>query len=271
MSTVERAVAALEDLGLTQYEAQCFVGLARLPQGTAKDISQVADVPRSRVYDAVDRLHKRGLVDVQESEPREYKAVSVTSAFRILREEYRNRIETAEQLMGEVEMAESQENKGMWAIAQHDHVTERMASLVRDAVETIHLIIAADTVLEAQTVSELKEASDRGVEIVIEVPSETLRDRIRTELPDVEVHLRPELAETEQVSEKWPGQLLMADRHAVLASGIEETDLPDVVRETAVWTPGIDHGFATWTRELLADRLGGRSRDSEADVRGVEK
>ena len=265
MTTVERAVAALEDLGLTQYEAQCFVGLTRLPQGTAKEISQVADVPRSRVYDVVDRLHERGLVDVQGSEPREYRAVSVEAAFRILREEHRNRIDAAERLLGELETAESMEDKGVWAIAQHEHVTERMVSLVQDATEEIHVIVAADRVVEERILQELAEAAGRGVDIVIEVPSEDVADRVLEATPEAKVVLAPELAEVEKVEQKWPGQILMVDRHAILASGLEDSGLPDVVKETAVWTSGVNHGFAAWMRELLVDRLDGLDSEVLSD------
>ena len=257
MSTVDRAVAALEDVGLTQYEAQCFVGLTRLPQGTAKEISQITDVPRSRVYDAVDRLHKRGLVDVQGSDPREYRAVSVEAAFRTLREDHRDRIDAAERLLGELERTESLEEKGVWAIAEHEHVTERMVSLLQDASEEIHLIVATDTAFEGRIRQELVDAAQRGVTVLIEVPTERLSDRIRDAIPDARVILSTDLTDPERVERKWPGQLLMVDRSAMLASGIEETDLPDVTKETAVWTSGVDHGFAAWIRELLVDRLDG--------------
>lgn len=56
----EEAVTSLEELGLTEYEARCFVALTRLSKGTAKEVSQVADVPRSRVYDTIERLERTG-------------------------------------------------------------------------------------------------------------------------------------------------------------------------------------------------------------------
>ncbi|PSQ46397.1 hypothetical protein BRD15_09160 [Halobacteriales archaeon SW_6_65_15] len=64
MDEAEAAIDALEQLGLTEYEARCFVALTRLPHGTAKEVGQVADIPRSRVYETMDRLQDRGLVDV---------------------------------------------------------------------------------------------------------------------------------------------------------------------------------------------------------------
>lgn len=43
MGEVQDAIRALENLGLTEYEARCFVALAQLPHGTAKEIVGVVD------------------------------------------------------------------------------------------------------------------------------------------------------------------------------------------------------------------------------------
>ena len=52
----EHAVTLLQDLGLKEYEARCFVALTRLPTAKAREIGETADIPRTRVYDAVERL-----------------------------------------------------------------------------------------------------------------------------------------------------------------------------------------------------------------------
>ena len=50
----------LQELGLREYEARCFVGLSRLPTGTAREISEVTEVPRTRVYEATRVLAAEG-------------------------------------------------------------------------------------------------------------------------------------------------------------------------------------------------------------------
>jgi len=46
------AVDALKSLGLTTYEARTFVALQKLGAGTASEVADIADVPRSQVYGA---------------------------------------------------------------------------------------------------------------------------------------------------------------------------------------------------------------------------
>ncbi|WP_342764001.1 TrmB family transcriptional regulator [Halococcus hamelinensis] len=64
-ATEEEVIDLLQDLGLKEYEAKCFAALTRLSSGTAKEISDTAEVPRTRVYDAVRVLESSGLVEIQ--------------------------------------------------------------------------------------------------------------------------------------------------------------------------------------------------------------
>lgn len=251
----EEAVNTLVELGLTEYEARCFVALTRLPKGTAKEISQVADIPRSRVYDTIERLDRNGLVDVQQTDPREYKAVSVETACRRLREDFDSRISAAENALAQVEEPASQEDEGMWAISQPEHVTDRIVSFLEEAAETVHLIVADASVVDRRTREGLAAAVDRGVDVHVEVPTADDRDAFESSVPTDDIVVAPDLETTAAVYDERPGQLLVVDGRSIVAVGIKESDLPDVVQETAVWTYGNDHGFAAWVRTLLDNRL----------------
>lgn len=249
------AVEALEELGLTEYEAKCFVALSRVAEGTAKEVSKLADIPRSRVYDTVERLHERGMVDVQQSDPRRYKAVSKEEAFEKLREEYVSSIEAADRALDEVRSSDNVEEEGAWSISEHEHVIDRIGALVDDAEESVHYLVADASVLEERILERLAAASDRGVTIIAQVCSDEIRDRFREQIPDAQIEVTPSLRRTVNIEEKWPGQALLVDRHSALASGVTESHLPQVTAETAIWSRGNDHGFAVWFGELVTDRL----------------
>lgn len=249
------AVEALEELGLTEYEAKCFVALTRVAEGTAKEVSKLSDIPRSRVYDTVERLHERGLVDVQQSDPRRYKAVPKEAAFEKLRKDYISSIEAADRALDNVQSSENVEEEGAWSISEHEHVVDRVEALVDDAEESIHYLVADAAVVEERTLERLAAASDRGVTVVVEVGSDEIRDRIDAALPDARVEVVSNLRETVDIAEKWPGQALLVDRRSALASGVSESHLPHVTTETAIWSKGNDHGFAVWFGELLTERL----------------
>jgi sugar-specific transcriptional regulator TrmB len=88
----EEAVETLTELGLGLYAARTFVALVALSGGTAVEVSQAAEVPRTRVYDAAEELAEWDLIEVDESTPQRFIPVpSDVAAERFLRE-YRERV-----------------------------------------------------------------------------------------------------------------------------------------------------------------------------------
>src|SRR3989338_3239226 len=70
----------LEQLGLTEYEAKTLTALFRLRESEAPEVSRVAQVPKTRVYDVLDRLTKRKLVIEFYGRPKKYRVVNEQTA-----------------------------------------------------------------------------------------------------------------------------------------------------------------------------------------------
>lgn len=87
------AVQHLESLGLSAYAARTFIALVTLETGTAKSVSETVDVPRTRVYDAVDELEEWGLVSVDESTPKQFQSAPTETVTDVFEQEYMNRID----------------------------------------------------------------------------------------------------------------------------------------------------------------------------------
>jgi len=81
---VAEAVEVLQQLGLKEYEARCFVGLTRVETTTAKRLGEMTEVPRTRVYDAIRVLESHGLVEIQHSSPQQFRAVPLDEAIETL-------------------------------------------------------------------------------------------------------------------------------------------------------------------------------------------
>jgi predicted transcriptional regulator len=62
-------------LGLTEYEARAYVAIVSIGEGGISDISQQSGIPRSRVYDIMDKLATKGFVEVGAMKPLRYRAV----------------------------------------------------------------------------------------------------------------------------------------------------------------------------------------------------
>ena len=258
MDDVQVAIDALEHLGLTEYEARCFVALTRLPHGTAKEVGQVADIPRSRVYETMERLQSKGLVEKQDGEPQVFQSVPIDTAIRMLRDEYDSYFTTLEESLHRTEPAYKETQQGVWALQSHDQVSERVRILMNDAAdELLLLVIDADT-LSQEMMAHLTDASERGVTVHVGSAVESVRDRIESAELDARTFTTP-LIEWLSAVDDLPrvGRVVMIDRGPVLVSALHGEELPGVKNETAVWSDGINHGFATFVERVLTFELVG--------------
>ena len=73
----------LNDASLTTYEINAYIALlssSKINPPTAKEISSGSNVPSGRIYEVLEDLEKKGLIEIIESRPKKYKAISLNKA-----------------------------------------------------------------------------------------------------------------------------------------------------------------------------------------------
>ncbi|HZX33764.1 MAG TPA: helix-turn-helix domain-containing protein [archaeon] len=86
----------LEKLGLTEYEAKTLSTLFTLKEAQATEISRKAQVPKTRVYDVLDRLTSKNLVIEIHGRPKKYRVIEPSKVFSILLTEKKKELEILE-------------------------------------------------------------------------------------------------------------------------------------------------------------------------------
>ncbi|MDA4128214.1 MAG: TrmB family transcriptional regulator [Thaumarchaeota archaeon] len=135
MSFSERALAALEELGLTGTEIKAYVSLLRGGTMTANDVSRQARIPYSKVYQALESLHRKGWVDVQKSRPVIFTARPPDAAIEELKSKYDTERREKEQLalkelMGIYENRGEQEKQDIWIMRGDNEIISRVKNLI---------------------------------------------------------------------------------------------------------------------------------------------
>ena len=74
----------LEKLGLTEYEAKTLSTLFTLKEAEAPEISRTAQVPKTRVYDVLEKLMLKNLIIEIKGRPKLYRAVEAQKAIDLL-------------------------------------------------------------------------------------------------------------------------------------------------------------------------------------------
>ncbi|WP_136689445.1 TrmB family transcriptional regulator [Halorhabdus amylolytica] len=255
-SIVEESVELLGTLDFTEYEAKCLVGLTRIQQGTAKEVSEVADVPRARVYDCMDGLQEQGLVDVQQGTPREFRAADPEEAISLLDRRVTETLERLDSLLGRLQAPEAEKAAGdVWVMEGDAEVSERMVGLLEAAEEEVLLAAAVEDLLTTELLDALRAASGRGVDIVIGSPAESIRHQLREALPNAQVLETWTWWESHPIQPGAVSAILMVDGGQLLVSGDIETSLPGVRKHRAVWTDGDSAPLIGMMRPLLADAI----------------
>ncbi|MEF8856511.1 MAG: helix-turn-helix domain-containing protein [Haloplanus sp.] len=258
-SNRRQAVELLQEFGLKEYEAGCFVALSRRQRGTAKEISETSEVPRTRVYDAIRVLEAKGLVEIQHSNPKQFRAVTVDEAVETLRMQYEKQAEQLRQVLDGLDPAERPEQTEVthevWALSSTQGIESRVRQLVADADEEIIIVVGHRDILTDELLSHLQSANDRGVDVVVGAEDAATADHLEEHLPNAKTFV----SGIEWLSHSaFPnddteiGRLLLVDQSSILVSSFTRDSRGERSHEQAVFGRGFDNGLVAIVRRLMA-------------------
>ncbi|MFD1561984.1 TrmB family transcriptional regulator [Haloarchaeobius amylolyticus] len=235
------ALAAFERLGLTTYEAKVFIGLHRIGSGTARDVSEVVDVPRSQVYGVAERLEERGLLEVQQSNPIRYRPVDIDEARQILRERFENEQDRAFEYVEDIrrQPAGEEELEDIWTVRGRDRIDDRVVDRIADAEERLVFAARLPALLTDAIAAILEERAAAGVDVVGVSATSAVRNRLER-LEGVTVRSPPVSRQGDDRS----GRMVLTDDDGVLLSVVDADG-----SETAVWSA--DSLFASVLIQLI--------------------
>jgi sugar-specific transcriptional regulator TrmB len=252
---VEESIEVLQQLGLKEYEARCFVGLSRVQTATAKQVSEMTEVPRTRVYDAIRVLEAQGLVEIQHSSPQEFRAVPLTEAIDTLRDQYESRIERLQGALDGVDSVDQDEDSSIqevWGMSGQDGIENRTDQLIQTANEEVVLVLGHESILTDDLVDTLN-GLPKHVDLLVGSVSESLQDDVQRLIPNATAFLSglDWLKPSDSDDEITIGRLLLVDRSAILVSSV----IPETGKEQAIFGEGFGNGLVVIARRLMAQGL----------------
>ena len=177
----------LKNFGLNNYEAKLWTALLSRGSSTAGDLSNIASVPRSRTYDVLESLEKKGFVIAKLEKPIKYIAVSPTEAYervkRSIQEDTDSRIKVLDELRNSTVIDEltSLHVKGIekvqpedltGSLKGRDNLYSHIDSLIKTAEKSV--VIATTAKGFARKIERFRKSLDkaakRGVEVKIIAP-----------------------------------------------------------------------------------------------------
>ncbi|MEM4256884.1 MAG: helix-turn-helix domain-containing protein [Candidatus Diapherotrites archaeon] len=159
----------LEKLGLTEYEAKTLNALFSLKEAEAPEISRNAQVPKTRVYDVLDRLTQKKLIIEIHGRPKKYMAIEPSEVFDKLISYKKNEIRELETKALELKekvmlKSTSTKNEKVMKVKQKSDFLKILQQEVESANHSIHGLTQLETThLPLQ--ESIKKVKEKNVEV----------------------------------------------------------------------------------------------------------
>ncbi len=180
-------LSKLKDFGLNSYEAKLWTALLSRGVATAGELSDIANVPRSRSYDVLESLERKGFVVMKLGKPIKYIAVAPAE---VLERVKKNISEDAEKQVQLIESLKTSEVLGdlntlhtqgvdlvepadlTGAVKGRTNLYNHLASMIKGAEKTVSLMTTDQGIVRKLDAlkSVLSKAKERGVRIRIAAP-----------------------------------------------------------------------------------------------------
>lgn len=188
-------IEALVDLGFTALEAEIYGALAQGEAKTGYRVAQVLGKPAANIYKALDTLHAKGAVLIDESDKKLVRAVPPRELVRALSRDFEARRRRASEALARLPPPTT--DRRIYELGSAEQVYERARTMLRGARQLALLDLGCRLVRELA--GELEAAAKRGV--VVALRTETAIDLNGVDV----VAIVPRGAARE---EPWPGDWL---------------------------------------------------------------
>lgn len=139
---MEKIIESLQKLGLTRYEAKAYIGITNLIEGQANEIAEVSEIPRSKIYNTLKELNKKGFVTITKTRPIEYKAVSPRNIISKKKAELNKELEDSEEKLDEIYNNKISEVQApIWLIKTSDNIISKEVEIIKRARKSINIRI----------------------------------------------------------------------------------------------------------------------------------
>lgn len=169
----EKILSALQELGLTRSEARTYVALVARGSSAATDIARDAKIPHPRIYDIMESLAARGLVEIQTGRRRKYVATKPEVAFERLLKRFREKGEIVASYLSKIYNTKM-EIPSVWMLKGRNNIIDEISQICYQAENEILLAVPIN--LQRSLRRCLRKAHKRGAAISLVIyPNEKER------------------------------------------------------------------------------------------------
>lgn len=142
---MEKIINLMRKFGFTEYETKVYSTLLQIGQATGYEISKMSNVPRSKVYNTLESLYQKGIIQRSSGEQVLYCAVPVKDFIRTLKQSTQNDILDLEEELIQHEDNVVEQNE-IWNIVGYENVMSKVKNAVASAQKELFLQIWVENI-----------------------------------------------------------------------------------------------------------------------------
>ncbi|MBR1425483.1 TrmB family transcriptional regulator [bacterium] len=135
---MDEIVQRLRDLGLNSYEAKVYLALLKKYPATGYEISQSADIPQSRAYDALKSLVNEKLAFTSNEKPQKYTPIAPKELTKQFKRKINSTIEYLEKKLPDVK---EDYNEPIHSISGYETIINKLKEIIKNAKHSIYIEI----------------------------------------------------------------------------------------------------------------------------------
>jgi len=183
----------LKDFGLNSYESKLWIALLSRGVSTAGELSDISNVPRSRAYDVLESLEKKGFIIVKVGKPIKYLAVTPNEVVERVKKKVLEEAEQRNQVLSQLKDSEvlgelnTLHTEGIKLVDPTDKsgsfrgrekVNEHLGTMIKNAKKSITLMLSKDGAERKYELlnAALKKAVKAGLDVKVSVPQNATKD-----------------------------------------------------------------------------------------------
>ena len=155
-------VQKLKDLGFNSYEAKVYIALLKKYPATGYEVSQNADIPQSRAYDALKSLVNEKFAFASNEKPQKYTPISPKELTQRFKRKMNSTIEYLNKKLPDVKEDYSEP---IHIISGYENNINKIKEIIKNAKKSIYLEIWNDDFKLLENT--INEAYDRDVDVKI--------------------------------------------------------------------------------------------------------
>jgi sugar-specific transcriptional regulator TrmB len=155
----EQEIAALQRLGLTEYEAKIYLVLINTGPRKASELSFRGDVPRTKTYGAIKELERKGLLRIIPGKPEACVAGSPNEVLMPMVEKLNRELSITQEVIQRLALAYEaarytkpnvpKESQEFWEIVGRQAIINKLNQIISEASESVNFCTSAAGLVRA--------------------------------------------------------------------------------------------------------------------------